>query len=113
MLKSEDEDMMERRRLTAHFFRCFHLLGIFLTEFIENGSIFKNPQSKKALTSPEKVAQSLSQEKKELLGKKVQTQSSTITEENQNHHASHNVYFSFSRLSNILLKIGIDIERFN
>lgn len=104
---------MERRRLTAHFFRCFHLLEIFLTEFIESGDIFKNPSLKKPLSNPEKVLHDLSKEKEDLFSKGKLTKYEQQPQSIDSHQVTHSVYFSFSRLSNILLKIGIDIEKFN
>jgi hypothetical protein len=40
MLKHENPDMMETRRLTAHFFRCMHLLELGIAQFIQSGEGF-------------------------------------------------------------------------
>lgn len=113
MFNSEDEEQMERRRLTANFFRCFHLLEIFLTEFIENGEIFKSSREKKSLTDQETMVNQLMIEKADLLGNRRSEKAIKDAGSKKTSYESHNVYFSFSRLSNILLKIGFDIDQFN
>lgn len=52
-------------------------------------------------------------EKADLLGNRRSEKAIKDAGSKKTSYESHNVYFSFSRLSNILLKIGFDIDQFN